>query len=209
MMMEVPRLDDLVQMYASRRAELDQQGVYFLRDINDEEAERFSKAILIMGSARKGYPAPPIRIFVNSGGGSVAAGFAIMEMMYKAKRDYGVSINTIITGYAYSMGAIIFQAGDHRTMGYFSSMMLHSLQWVISGEDRTIFKDYEKLSAHYQKLISELFAARTHKHNARWWRNYIYSGHEHFLSAHECLRLGLVDEVCKLDSCYLKLPGDP
>ncbi len=205
-MMEIPRLDDLVQMYASRRAELDRQGVYFLRDINDEEAERFSKALLLMATARQGMPGQAIRVFVNSGGGSVAAGFAMMEMMYKIKRDYGVSVNTIISGYAYSMGAIVFQAGDRRTMGYFSTMMLHSLQWVISGEDRTIFKDYEKLSTHYQYLIGELFASRTHKHNPRWWKNYIYSGHEHFLSAHECLKMGLTDEVCKLDSCYVNIP---
>ncbi|MBI4297503.1 MAG: ATP-dependent Clp protease proteolytic subunit [Chloroflexi bacterium] len=205
-MMEIPRLDELLQLYASRRMELDRQGVYFLRDINDEEAERFSKAVLLMAAARQGMAEPPIRIYVNSGGGSVAAGFAMMEMMYKAKRDYGVSFQTIITGYAYSMGAIVFQAGDRRTMGYFSTMMLHSLQWVISGEDRTIFKDYEKLSIHYQRLIGELYANRTKKHNTRWWRNYIYSGHEHFLSAHECLKLGLVDEVCRLDSCYMNLP---
>lgn len=41
----------------------------------------------------------------------------------------------IITGYAYSMGAIVFEAGDRRTMGTYSTMMLYSSQWTISGED--------------------------------------------------------------------------
>lgn len=37
-----------------------------------------------------------------------------------------------------------------------------------------------------------------------WWRRFIYSGKERYLSAQECLKLRLVDEVCQfLDECYL------
>lgn len=202
--MHVPNLDELLQAYAARRSELDRYGTYFLRDITDEEAERFSKTLLLMAMERQGFPDRPITIYINSGGGPVGAGLAMIEMIYKIRRDYGVRVNTVITGYAYSMGAIIFQAGDKRSMGYFSTMMLHGGSWVITGEDQKIFKDYEKLSRHYRQIFGELFARRTALHDARWWIRYIYSGHDRFLSAQECLALGLVDEVCSFDTCYLR-----
>ncbi|MBI3953617.1 MAG: ATP-dependent Clp protease proteolytic subunit [Chloroflexi bacterium] len=199
----VSELEQMVAAYRARKEELDRQGAYFLSEITDEEAERFSKSMLIMASQLKGRPNSTITVFVNSGGGSVGAGFAMMEMMYKVKRDFGVRVNTVVTGYAYSMGAIVFQGGDRRYMGHFSTLMLHSVAWVVSGEDSRIFKDVQKLAVHYQTLIGELFARRSGKHTSRWWRNFVYSGRERFLSPQECLELGLADEICSFDQCYV------
>lgn len=194
-MQRPPRIEELIQEHAARRTELDAHGVYFLREITDELAEHFSKAILVMASQRANRPDTPITLYINSGGGSVGAGIAIIEMMERMRHVYKVTINTVVTGYAYSMGAIITQAGDKRTMGTLSTMMLHSGSWTLSGDADTIFHDYQKLATHYEQAISELFARRTGKHDAAWWRDYIYSGHERFLSANECMELGLVDEI--------------
>lgn len=206
MQLQVPQIMNIVQEYMARRAALDRYGIYFVRDINDEEAEVFSKALFIMGSERKGYPDATITVFINSGGGSVGAGFAMMEMMFKAKRDFGVRINTIVTGYAYSMGALVFQAGDRRSMGYASTLMLHSPTWYVSGEEQKIFKDLDKLARHYQHILSELLYKRTGKHTPRWWQRFIYAGRDRFLSPKECMELGLTDEVCAFESCYVQLP---
>lgn len=89
------------------------------------------------------------------------------------------------------------QAGDHRSMGPLSTMMLHSSSWVLAGEDEKIFRDYQKLSEHYQNVTSQIFAQRTGRHDARWWRRFIYSGRDRFLGAEECLELGLVDEIAR------------
>jgi ATP-dependent Clp endopeptidase proteolytic subunit ClpP len=191
----VARLEDLLAVYHARRTELDRQGVYFLGDITDAEAESFSKAILLMAIERQFHPERPIQIFINSGGGSVGAGFAMMEMVERVKRDYKVRVATVITGFAFSMGAIVFQAGDHRTMGPFSTMMLHSSQWSVTGSDERVFKDYARLSNIYQRMIGELFARRTGKHNPRWWTRFIYGGGDRFLTAKEALAHGLTDEV--------------
>lgn len=193
--MQVPSLDLLLRDVAARREQLDRQGVYFLGDITDDEAERFSKALLLMAADRRGMPNSPITVYLNSGGGSVGAGVAMMEMINHVRLQDKVPIHTVITGYAYSMGAIVCQAGDRRSMGPYSTMMLHSSSWVLSGDDATIFKDYLKLSEHYQQIVGELFARRTGMHTPRWWVRFIYSGHDRFLSAAECLKLRLVDEV--------------
>jgi ATP-dependent Clp protease, protease subunit len=190
----------LVAAHQARKQQLDQQGVYFVGDITDQAAEQFSKAILVMSVDRQYNRNQPLTIYINSGGGSVGAGLAMMQMMDEVRRRYGVKINTVITGYAYSMGAIVFQAGDHRSMGIYSTMMLHSSSWMLSGEDEKIFEDYAKLAEHYRKIVAELFARRTQQHTVRWWERYIYSGRDRFLSAEECLKLGLADEVPGLNA---------
>ena len=209
MVQQIPSLADLVEDQANRRAFLDQVGVYFVRDITDVEAERFAKSLLViasqlqrMGGRRR------ITVYINSGGGSMGAGFAMMEMMYKVKRDFAIPVDTVVLGYAYSMGAIIAQAGDRRSMGFFSTMMLHSGTWSVVGEDQRIFSDYQKLASTYQQKIGELFHRRTDTHSPRWWTNFVYSGRDRFLSATECLKLRLVDEVCAFDTCYILSEGE-
>ena len=182
-------------------------GVYWLfQEINNGEAERFCTAVWIMARDLAGNGGGRITVFINSGGGEVGAGFAMMEMMYKVKRELGIAVDTVLLGYAYSMGATVFQAGDHRQMGYFSTMMLHSSSWEVSGRDTQVFKDLKKLSDLYQEMTAELFYRRTGYRSRRWWRRFIYSGGDRYLSA---LKFGLVDEVCQfLEECYL-LPRPP
>jgi len=190
-----PRLEDLLRDQALRRAEIEAAGAAFVGTIDDGAAEMFNRSLLLMAAARTGRIDRPITVYVNSPGGGVGSGFSMMEMIYHVKRTYGVRIQVHITGSAFSMGAVLVQAGDHRSMGSLSTMMLHSSSWVLSGEDETIFRDYQKLSEHYQNVTSQIFATRTSKHDARWWRRFIYSGRDRFLGAEECLELGLVDAV--------------
>lgn len=194
------RLEDLLRDHASRRMELDAAGAYFVGAIDDSTAELFSRSLLLMSIARSGRRDAPITVFLNSPGGSVGAGFAMMEMVYHMKRQHGVRVNMHVTGAAYSMGAVLAQAGDHRSMGPLSTMLLHSSSWTLSGEDDLIFRDYQKLSDHYQNVTSQVFATRTGKKDARWWRRFIYSGKDRFLGADECLTLGLVDEIMRVDA---------
>lgn len=197
-------LDQLLRGYSERRAELDRAGVAFVSDITDLEAERFSKSLLLMAIERRNRRDLPLTVYINSGGGSVGAGLAMMEIMARVRRQYGLVIQTIVTGYAYSMGAILLQAGDRRSMGQFSTLMLHGTQWLLAGEDEKVFKDYLKLATHYQAVIGSLFSQRTGQHDAEWWRDFIYNGRDKFLSPQECLELGLVDEVIN----YELAPGD-
>lgn len=178
--------------------------LYLFKDIGSDEAEQFCAGLWAGANALRSVPDPRITVFINSGGGSVAAGFAMIEMIYKVKRDLRIPVETVVLGYAHSMGAAVVQAGDHRKMGYFSTMMLHSSSWQVSGRDSEVFRDIKKLSDLYQRMTAELFYRRTGIHSPAWWRRFIYSGKERYLSAQECLKLNLVDEVCEfLDECYL------
>ena len=197
----VVNLDELLRRNEQRHRELEEQGVYFLGEIDDEQAESFGRAILLMAEQRAAANATDtdITIYINSGGGSVGAGLAIIEMIYRVRHLFGVRVNTVVTGYAYSMGAVIMQAGDKRSMGTFSTIMLHSPQWTLSGNDERIFSDYAGLANHYKRIISDLFAQRTCNQDAAWWEDYIYSGRDHYLTADECLALCLVDDIYDLE----------
>jgi ATP-dependent Clp protease protease subunit len=195
-------LDDLLRAYSANRMQLEAEGIYYLREIDDDAAERFSRSVLLMASAREGRPDAPITLYINSPGGSVGAGFAMMEIAHRVQHIHKVPINTVIMGFAYSMAAVLSQIGTKRSMGSMSMMMIHSSSWSLSGEDSRIFRDYQKLAGHYQGLISSIFASRTGQHTPTWWRRFIYSGHDRFLDPTECLKLGLVDEV-------LNYPDDP
>jgi len=137
----------------------------------------------------------PITIYINSGGGSVGAGLGMMQLIYRMRALYKVTINTVVTGYAYSMGAIVFQAGDKRLIGSFSTLMLHQPQWFLSGSDQQIFNDYAVLAQHYKNIVSNIFAQRSGQHDAAWWESFIYSGRDRFLTAAECISLGLADDI--------------
>ena len=188
-------LNQLARYNLERQKELEANGIYFLGDITDEAAERMGQALAAMSVERQNRTDKPITIYINSGGGSVGAGLAMMQLIYRMRALYQVTINTVVTGYAYSMGAIVFQAGDKRQVGSFSTLMLHSPQWFLSGSDQQIFSDYATLARHYKNLVSNIFAQRTGKNDATWWEKFIYSGRDRFLTAQECLDLGLADEI--------------
>jgi len=196
--MVAPRLEDLLREQAQRRAEIEAAGAYFVGAIDDHAAESFARSLLLMSVQRANRSDRPITVYVHSQGGSVGAGFSMMEMIYHVAREYRVRVEMHITSAAYSMGAVLVQAGDRRTMGPLSTMMLHSSSWVLSGEDERIFKDYQKLSEHYQNVTSQIFAKRTGRRDAAWWKRFIYSGRDRFLGAEECLELGLVDEILQV-----------
>ena len=193
-------LERMVQLALAQRQELEEEGVIFLGDIDDATAERFSQHLLMLAVRRAAVAdEQPITMYINSGGGSVGSGLAMMEMIYKMRDQYKVTINTVVTGYAYSMGAIVFQAGNRRLMGTFSTLMLHSPQWYLSGNDQKVFNDYARLADHYKSLVANLFAQRSGKYDAAWWQDYIYSGRDRFLTAQECIDLGLCDGLYGLE----------
>lgn len=188
-------INQLVRYSLNRQKELEADGIYFLGEITDDAAERLGQALVAMSVEREGNADKPITLYINSGGGSVGAGLAMMQMIYRMRTLYKVTINTVVTGYAYSMGAIVFQAGDTRQMGSFSTLMLHAPQWFLSGSDQQIFSDYATLSRHYKNLVSNIFAQRSGQQTAAWWEQFIYSGRDRFLTAEECLELGLADSI--------------
>ena len=102
--MRVPDLGSLLSEVQARRMALDATGSYFVNDIDAPHAEDFAKSILLMSIPRRGQRDQPITVYINSGGGSVGDGLAMMEMINRMRRRFDVRIDTVVLGYAYSIG---------------------------------------------------------------------------------------------------------
>ena len=102
--MRVPDLGSLIADVQARRMALDATGSYFVTDIDAAHAEDFAKSIMLMSIPRRSQRDQPITVYINSGVGSVGDGLAMMEMINRMRRRFDVRIDTVVLGYAYSIG---------------------------------------------------------------------------------------------------------
>ena len=131
----------------------------------------------------------PIEIYIDSPGGSVLAGLAIIDMMSHVKSE----IATIVCGQAASMGAVIFSAGTpgKRFMLTHSQCMVHQPYTGFEGKESDIRLVYEHISYLKNELI-EILAQNCHRsldevekdiENDRW------------MNADDCIAYGLADKI--------------
>jgi len=133
----------------------------------------------------------PITLTIDSPGGSVDDGFAIIDVM----KGIGSPVVTIIVGQACSMAGIVSVAGEKRAMTKHSIWMAHDMAGGVDGNDYTtkiidrvtfFKKEQEKcdrfLAQHTKLTIDELKKAR----NGELW-----------FYPEECLKKGIVDQIIK------------
>ncbi len=130
---------------------------------------------------------PPIKVFINSGGGSITAGISSMDTMLRCK----VPVHTYVDGFAASAATFLSVVGSYRAMSRHSYMLIHQLSSSFWGtyanfEDekqnldlmmntiRDVYKKYTKVP---MKELSEIL-----KHDLLW-------------DARTCKEYGLIDEV--------------
>jgi len=104
----------------------------------------------------KDYKPEPINLFISSYGGSVCDGLALCDIIDQSRTP----VNTIVSGKAMSMGAIIFLHGHKRYMGKNAVLMLHSVKTWAFGTPDQIDNDLE-LAKHYQKMMYDLVTSKT------------------------------------------------
>lgn len=131
----------------------------------------------------------PITLEINSVGGSVSDGIAIINAIEQSKAP----VTTIVTGEACSMGALISVAGKRRLIYYNSFWMEHPIedgmvQSVSTIKDRAAYLDRlekatQQILRKYTKLTEEEIKKAAHG--------------ELWLSAEEALAKGVVDEIIK------------
>jgi len=162
-----------------------QRKLFLYGEVVFQNMERLCKCLLVLDGMNS---TKPIYLYINSPGGSVADGFALINTMKLIKAP----VITIINGEACSMGGLISIAGKKRYMTHNAFWMGHDMRggiWVdYSGkvEYRAEFlkrcwKMIEEHLKKYTKLSSkEIEILR----NGELW-----------LSPEECLKKGIVDKI--------------
>lgn len=82
--------------------------------------------------------APSLEIIINSGGGSVSEGFAIIDLIKELQDLYDVEVNTHAIGSCASMAVAVFMAGDIRTAGDNTIFMMHQISGGAIGSGNKI-----------------------------------------------------------------------
>ena len=160
--------------------------VFISGEVNDEMANAICAQLLFLQSqdAKK-----EISVYVNSPGGSVTAGLAIYDTMQFVK----CPIATYCIGQAASMGAVLLTAGakGRRFALPNARIMIHQPWGGAEGKASDI-----EITAKEILRLKEILNGILAKHSGQKMADVVKdTDRDHFMSAEEAKRWGLIDEV--------------
>ncbi len=163
--------------------------VFLGEEVSDTSASLIIAQMLFLEAQD---PNKDIRLYINSPGGSVTAGFALYDTMQYIKCD----VSTICVGLAASFGAFLLAGGAHgkRMALANSEIMIH--QPAIHGNGiQGQASDIRIMSDHIQKnkqRLNRILAENTGRTIDEIERD---TDRDHFMSADEALEYGFIDFV--------------
>jgi len=177
-----PTLLDYYTRYANRE-------IWWNTDVDDELVE-FSYSIIQWNREDKGIPVEdrkPIKIFINSDGGSVTAVMNFINTLQMSKTP----VWTIALGKAYSAGGLMLISGHKRFIFPSTTALIHD------GSDGYIgnvgkMKDYQKFSdkmeAHIKQWILKNTKITDKVYKEKWREDW-------WLFADEIIKFGIADVI--------------
>lgn len=183
------RLERAEREHKIKLAEDQENHVYrFCSKVDDESVHDCMKKLTHWSRLD---PGCDMDIVFSSGGGSIIAGFELFDFM-QSLRESGHRVTTGSLGYAASMAGVLLQAGETRWIGHQSWMMIHRAAFGAFGKTFEV-EDEVKFVKRIEERIINIFTTRSSLTSAKIKRN--WDRKDWWLSADECLELGLVDEV--------------
>jgi len=137
------------------------------------------------------YPGQPIEIVFTSEGGSVPAGMTLFDVILGLRRE-GHKVTTSALGLAASVAGVLIQAGDIRTMGRESYLMLHEASFRGSGKTSEM-KDMLDWIEIWQERVLAMIVSRSKMNLAEAREK--FTRRTWYLDSDQALACGLVDEV--------------
>ena len=136
-------------------------------------------------------PTKDIYLYVNTPGGSVSAGLAIVDTMNFIKAD----VQTIVMGTAASMGTIIASSGakGKRFMLPNAEYMIHQPMGGTQGQA----SDIEIEAREIQKLKKELYEIIAHHARKDYEQVWKDSDRDYWMIASEAKEYGMIDDILK------------
>lgn len=160
--------------------------IFLGQGINDVVANIVVAQLLFLESADA---KRDIYIYINSPGGSVYAGLGIYDVMQHVKPD----INTVCTGMAASMAAVLLCAGEKnkRSALPHARVMIHQPLGGASGQATEI----EIMHREIQKIKKELYEIISAHSGQPFDKIWADSERDYWMRAEEAKDYGLIDEV--------------
>jgi ATP-dependent Clp protease protease subunit len=163
------------------------ENIIFLGGAIDDDTANIIIAQLLFLQSED--PKKDIKIYINSPGGMVSAGMAIIDTMNHIKND----VSTVCVGMAASMGAVILASGakGKRYSLPNSEIMIHQPLGGAQGQATDIQITAKQILKLKEKL-NKIMAERTGKTFAEIERD---ADRDYYMSADEAKKYGIVDKV--------------
>lgn len=170
--------------------EFSHRKIYITGEITDSMAAEICCQINYLSTLSN----EDITLWIMSPGGSVSAGFAILDTM----NTCGCDIKTIVMGSAASMAAVIASSGTKgkRFIGKNAGMMIHQALGGFSGQTADILRTAQ----HIEKLNRRLYEILAKNCNVNIQRIADDCDRDYHLNANESIEYGLADHIfCGFD----------
>ena len=165
---------------------LKERVVFLVGPVDEATANLVVAQMLFLESEN---PDKDINFYINSPGGSIAAGFAIYDTMQFIKPD----VSTMCVGMAASMGAFLLAAGakGKRLALPNSTVLIHQPLGGFQGQASDV-AIHAKYILSLRERLNRLFAQHCGKPIEQIERD---TDRDNFLTAQEALEYGLIDKV--------------
>lgn len=137
----------------------------------------------------------PIQLYINSPGGSITEGMAILDTMKMIKSP----VHTIVNGLAASMGAFLLSCGDKRYALPNAEVMIHQPLGGTQGQATDIEIGYKRI----QRMKLRLAEIMAHQCGKKKEELLDDMERDLWLLPKEALEYGLIDEILKYPKDFI------
>lgn len=164
---------------------LENRIIFINGEINDNLSNLVISELLYLDSLSK----DDIDIYINSPGGSVTSGLAIIDTMNFIKSD----VRTIVTGMAASMASIILASGTKgkRCSLKNSEVMIHQPLGNTSGQATDIIIQAKRIE-NKKKMLNKMLSLLTNQNIKTIEKD---TERDNFFTSEEALKYGLIDNI--------------
>ena len=141
----------------------------------------------------KDWERKPIKLFINSFGGSVYDGLALVDIIKQSKTP----VHTISIGSSMSMGFWIFLAGHKRYIGENATLMFHDITAWVWDKSETMKQELNEVLRLQKILCNEIISVSSVKQATL--DDYITRKAEWYIPAEEAIKLKLASGYYKED----------
>ena len=162
--------------------------IFLGTDVNDTVANLIIAQMLFLEQSD---PSAPINFYINSPGGHITSGLAILDTM----KFLGCDVNTYCIGQATSMAAILLAAGTKgkRYALPHSRIMLHQPYGGVGGTSEDIALQANEI-LELKKIMAELLAEATGQPIEKIYED---SDRTFYMNAEQSLKYGMIDHIAQ------------
>lgn len=167
---------------------LQNREIFLMEEVNRKTATDVIKQLMYLERAEEG---EPITMYINSPGGEVVSGLAVYDYIKVMKSP----VNTVCIGSAASMGAILFLAGEERSLLKNSEIMIQRPSFSagnIGGKKPLEIREKLEQLMEVRENLAEIIAERTGMTKKQVYQK---TEKDYYLNASDSLKYGIATKI--------------